>query len=166
MMRQEKDNERKRHIDLRDAELTAIREQKAAIDVVRRDLFLLFRSRAIGIHFTAAEALRPYIQEAGLTGGSLFRPRLNSRSEKLGVKRLSSVSLWRLLLAYLTRLQGAMEKVELRDGVARRRSSLTAAWTSGRSKTSSGTPTSRRRRFTTSGVWQYPRARRTTCQFK
>src|SRR5580693_1738497 len=42
------------------------------------------KRRTIGLHFQAAQAIAEYVERAGLTSGPLFRPRLNSRSQKLG----------------------------------------------------------------------------------
>jgi integrase len=41
------------------------------------------RRRTIGLNVQAARALREYIEKAGLTGGPLFRPRLNARNPSI-----------------------------------------------------------------------------------
>lgn len=41
------------------------------------------KRRTIGLHFQAAQAIAEYIEKAQLSGGPLFRPRLNARSRKL-----------------------------------------------------------------------------------
>jgi len=61
------------------------------------------KRRTIGLHFHAAQAIAEYIEKAGLTSGPLFRPRLNSRSHKLGSSPMSPWTLWMLvdfLIAY------------------------------------------------------------------
>jgi integrase len=55
------------------------------------------RRRTIGLHITAAEAIRDYIAQAQLEKGPLFRPRLNPRSQKLGSDRMSYSTAYRLL---------------------------------------------------------------------
>jgi site-specific recombinase XerD len=70
------------------------------------------KRRTIGLHFTAAEAIREYIEKAGLTGGPLFRPRLNSRSEKLRESSMNPATMYHLLQSYLERLPGAMKEVQ------------------------------------------------------
>jgi site-specific recombinase XerD len=70
------------------------------------------KRRTIGLHFTAAEAIREYIEKAELTSGPLFRPRLNSRSEKLGGGSMNPATMYHLLQNYLERLPGAMKEVE------------------------------------------------------
>jgi integrase/recombinase XerC len=71
------------------------------------------RRRAIGLHFQAAHAIWDYIELAGLESGPLFRTRLNSRSQFVGERGFSTVSMWRLIRSYLCLLPGACRK---RDG--------------------------------------------------
>ena len=74
------------------------------------------RRRKIGLHFAAAEAIAAYIEKAELTSGPLFRPRLNSRSQKLADRRLSPNTMYLLLQNYLARLPGALKEREHPDG--------------------------------------------------
>src|SRR3954463_4400150 len=74
------------------------------------------KRRTIGLHFQAAQAIAEYIEKAGLTSGPLFRPRLNSRSEKLGNSAMSSWTLWRAVEGYLTQLPGSVQEAQLPDG--------------------------------------------------
>jgi len=74
------------------------------------------KRRIIGIHYTAGQAIQEYMEKAGLTGGPLFRPRRNSRSEVLANRGMDEVTLWRVVLVYLKRLPGAMTEVQLPDG--------------------------------------------------
>ena len=60
--------------------------------------------RRVGVNVHGAEALREYLEASGLTGGPFFRARCNPRSKKLGEKRISINSMYRLLLGYLTQL--------------------------------------------------------------
>lgn len=79
------------------------------------------KRRTIGIHFAAAEAVTEYLRVAGIESGPLFRARLNPRSRKLSPKRISVVSLYRLIEGYLCRLPSAIKAVELPDGSKTRR---------------------------------------------
>jgi site-specific recombinase XerD len=78
------------------------------------------KRRTIGIHFAAADALREYIAQAGITAGALFRPRLNPRSRKLANRGMSERTMWVLIKSYLQRLPGAMKDIELEDGTVTR----------------------------------------------
>jgi site-specific recombinase XerD len=74
------------------------------------------KRRRIGIHQVAAHAITEYIEKAGITSGPLFRPRLNSRSDKLSPTRIDEVTMYRIIMGYLEQLPGAMKEVVLRDG--------------------------------------------------
>ncbi len=78
------------------------------------------KRRTIGIHFHAAQALQEYIEKAGLTSGPLFRPRLNSRSSKLGSGAITPWTMWQLIGNYLERLPGATKEIVGEDGTAYR----------------------------------------------
>lgn len=67
------------------------------------------KHRTIGIHFAAAEAINEYREKAEILSGPLFRARLNSRSKKLGKKRISLASMYRIVQHYLDRLPGALK---------------------------------------------------------
>jgi site-specific recombinase XerD len=58
------------------------------------------KRRTIGLHFQAAQAIAEYIEKASLASGPLFRPRLNSRSKKLGATATSPWTLWRVVEGY------------------------------------------------------------------
>ena len=77
------------------------------------------KRRTIGLHFAAAEVIKEYIEKAGLTSGPLFRPRLNSRSTKLGDGAMNPVTMYLLIQSYLERLPGATREIELPDGTKR-----------------------------------------------
>jgi integrase len=62
------------------------------------------RRRTIGLHFAAAEAIADYVAQAGLTEGALFRPRKNSRSQKLADTPFDPSTMYRLIMGYLERL--------------------------------------------------------------
>ena len=76
------------------------------------------RRRTIGLHFTAAEAIREYIGHAEITRGPLFRPRLNPRSKKLAERAMDEVTMWRIIMGYLEQLPGAMKDHVLPNGGA------------------------------------------------
>jgi site-specific recombinase XerD len=69
------------------------------------------KRRTIGLHFSAAQAIQEYVERAGITSGPLFRPRLNSRSRKLGERALDETTMYRLIQSYLERLPGAMKEM-------------------------------------------------------
>lgn len=79
------------------------------------------KGRTIGLNPVAGETIEEYIQHAGLTSGPLFRPRRVPASEELAARRLSEVSLYRLIMSYLERLPGAMKEVTGKDGKPRKR---------------------------------------------
>lgn len=70
------------------------------------------RKRKIGLHFAAAQAIQEYLEKAGITSGPLFRPRLNSRSVRLADRGIQPVTMYHLVLGYLSRLPKAMREVE------------------------------------------------------
>ena len=72
--------------------------------------------RALGINVIAADALREYIERAGLTSGALFRPRKSSKSEELAPRRMEVSTMYRLVQSYLVRLPKAMREHELEGG--------------------------------------------------
>lgn len=47
------------------------------------------KRRTIGLHSVAAAAIAEYVEKAEIKSGPLFRPRLNSRSTKLGKGRIN-----------------------------------------------------------------------------
>ena len=69
------------------------------------------KRRTVGIHFNAANSIQAYIEKADLKSGPLFRSRLNSRSEKLGSKRMNQKTMYRLIMNYLERLPKSMQEV-------------------------------------------------------
>jgi integrase len=77
------------------------------------------KRRAIGIHFEAAQAIREYVHRAGLESGPLFRPRLNSRSQRLGDGRISPVTMYEIVQGYLRQMPGAVKRVRDADGTER-----------------------------------------------
>lgn len=77
------------------------------------------RRRKIGLHFAAAEAIATYIARAELASGPLFRPQLNSRSERLANRPFRPNTMYLLLQRYLARLPGAMKEKEQPDGTTK-----------------------------------------------
>jgi integrase/recombinase XerC len=74
------------------------------------------KRRTIGLHFAAAQAIGEYLDRAGITGGPLFRPRLNPRSRKLAYRAMDVSTMYRLIQDYLERLPGVMKDHENPDG--------------------------------------------------
>lgn len=70
------------------------------------------KRRKIGLHFNAAQAISEYLEAAGITSGPLFRPRLNSRSQKLGDGNFSATAMYFLLQRYLSRLPKALKEAD------------------------------------------------------
>ena len=67
------------------------------------------KTRIIGIHFIAADAIGQHIQRAELTSGPLFRAQRNSRiKDELSATRMSLTSLWTRLNRYLSMLPEAI----------------------------------------------------------
>ena len=62
------------------------------------------RFRTIGIHIAAAEAIREFLAEAQLSSVPLFRARHGGRSSRLSDRRMSLVSMYRLVQRYLNQL--------------------------------------------------------------
>ncbi len=77
--------------------------------------------RRIGINFVCTEALRDYLERAELSSGPMFRARANPRSAKLSSRAISQAAMYRLLLAYLSRLPGGTVQEEMPDGTMRTR---------------------------------------------
>ena len=76
------------------------------------------RTRAIGVHFAAAEAMQQYLDAAEITRGPIFRPRVGSRSKRLANRHLTPTMMYLIILGYLEQLPGSMKEVELADGTA------------------------------------------------
>ena len=70
------------------------------------------KHRRIGLHFAAAEAIGEYLKKARLTKGPLFRARKNSRTNELGDRPISLVTMYTLLQGYLSRLPGSLREDE------------------------------------------------------
>lgn len=81
------------------------------------------RRRTIGLNHLAAEAIREYIEKAGLEDGPLFRARLNPRSQKLSSQPMDASTMYRLLRRYLEQIPGAVRDVQdpAQPGRTRRR---------------------------------------------
>jgi integrase/recombinase XerC len=79
------------------------------------------KRRKIGLHFVAAQAIEEYVEKAEITSGPLFRPRLNSRSERLAERGFTATAMYHLILGYLARLPKSMREVETPDGGKSRR---------------------------------------------
>jgi site-specific recombinase XerD len=79
------------------------------------------KRRTIGLHFNAAQAIKEYIEKAGLTSGPLFRPRLSPRSQKLAARGMDEVTMYRLIQSYLEQIPAALKEELLPDGTAVKR---------------------------------------------
>jgi len=79
------------------------------------------KRRTIGLHYQAAQAITDYLRAAGLSSGPLFRPRLNSRSDKLAPRGMDPVTMYRVVESYLEALPGAVKEVQLPDGTVAER---------------------------------------------
>ena len=65
---------------------------------------------------SAAEAIKEYIEAAGIASGPLFRPRLSRHGDDLAPRRMTEQSMYRVLMGYLEQLPGAFQEVELPTG--------------------------------------------------
>ena len=83
------------------------------------------KRRTIGLHSVAAGAIAEYLEKAELRSGSLFRPRLNPRSVKLGKGQMNETMMYRSIQSYLDRLPAAKKEIELRNGTTARQSVYT-----------------------------------------
>jgi len=77
------------------------------------------KRRRIGLHFSAAQALKEYVDKAEITSGPLFRPRLNPRSKKLAPRFMDPSTMYLLIQSYMEELPGAMKEEQLPDGTTR-----------------------------------------------
>ena len=68
------------------------------------------RRRTIGLHFQAAQAIQEYVDEAGLNGGPLFRPRRGPRTVELAQRPMNPCTMYLLIQSYLEQLPGAMKE--------------------------------------------------------
>ena len=62
------------------------------------------KRRTIGLHYAAAQAVREYIERAGLTDGPLFRAHHHARTAQLATTAMNPRTMWSLLKSYLTQL--------------------------------------------------------------
>lgn len=75
------------------------------------------KRRTIGINHIAAEAIQEYLQKAGIDSGPLFRAQSSAKNkDMLSDKPISSPTMYRLIMSYLTRLPGSMKKDLTEDG--------------------------------------------------
>jgi integrase/recombinase XerC/integrase/recombinase XerD len=74
------------------------------------------KRRTIGLHVNAAAAITEYINQAGITSGPLFRPRLGPRSQRLADRPIEPSAFYRLIQHYLEQLPGAIKQEQLADG--------------------------------------------------
>lgn len=79
--------------------------------------------RSLGINVIAADALREYIERAGLVSGPLFRPRQRSKGGEapLASRRMDTSTMYRLVQSYLVRIPKAMREHEMPDGTVQTR---------------------------------------------
>jgi integrase/recombinase XerC len=78
------------------------------------------KRRTIGLHFNAAQAIKEYIEKAGLTSGPLFRPRKGSRGQKLADRFMEASAMYLLVQRYMHQLPGAVKEMATEDGDIRR----------------------------------------------
>ena len=72
--------------------------------------------RTIGLHYAAAQAISEYLEKAAIASGPLFRPRLNSRSQKLADRPMVPLTMYLLIESYLEKLPGSVKEVDQPDG--------------------------------------------------
>lgn len=74
------------------------------------------KRRMVGINRNAAVSIRDYIEFTQLRSGALFRPRLNSRSRRLGSSSIAPSTMYYLLDEYLRQLPNALREAQYEDG--------------------------------------------------
>jgi site-specific recombinase XerD len=74
------------------------------------------KRRTIGLHYAAAQAIQEYIHGAGFSSGPLFRPRLHSHTEDLGMTAMNPRTMWVILKRYLAHVPNALRERELPSG--------------------------------------------------
>jgi len=74
------------------------------------------KSRTVGLHHAAAQAIQEYIERAKLASGPLFRARRHPRNGELGTRPMNPRTMWSILKGYLERLPNALRKRELPQG--------------------------------------------------
>jgi site-specific recombinase XerD len=77
------------------------------------------KHRTIGLHVSAAQAIRDYVEQAGLRSGPLFRPLREWRGRSLADRPMSAVCLYSLLRQYLKQLPGGVREVSTLGGGTR-----------------------------------------------
>lgn len=65
--------------------------------------------RTIGLHYAAAQAIREYLEKAGIEKGPLFRARRGSRSAFLSERSMNPATMYLTIQAYLEQLPGAIK---------------------------------------------------------
>jgi site-specific recombinase XerD len=65
--------------------------------------------RTIGLHYAAAQAIREYLDKAGIDKGPLFRARRGTWSEFLSERPMAPATMYLTIQAYLEQLPGAIK---------------------------------------------------------
>ena len=65
--------------------------------------------RTIGLHYAAAQAIREYLEKAGIEKGPLFRARRGSRSKCLSERPMDPATMYLTIQSYLEKLPGAIK---------------------------------------------------------
>ncbi|MEM7474709.1 MAG: tyrosine-type recombinase/integrase [Planctomycetota bacterium] len=69
------------------------------------------KTRTIGIHFAAAEAIQQYVDFCGICAGPLFRPRASSNASYFAKRSLSRKAMRDIVNCYLRQLPGSLVEV-------------------------------------------------------
>lgn len=75
--------------------------------------------RTLGLNVLAADAMKEYIEHAGITSGPLFRPLRNSKLRELGDSHMGEYTMYKLLRSYLDEVPGAIRATRAADGSER-----------------------------------------------
>jgi len=62
------------------------------------------KRRIIGLHYAAAQAVREYVDRAGIASGPLFRAQRHARVAELGTRAMNPRTMWSILKRYLGQL--------------------------------------------------------------
>lgn len=74
------------------------------------------KTRTIGIHFAAADAIQEHLATSTITSGFLFRSKRMGKGSQLSDRGMDESTMYRTIMDYLVKLPGAMKAEEV-DGV-------------------------------------------------
>ncbi len=73
------------------------------------------KTRTIGIHFAAADAIGEHLTTSDITSGFMFRSKSKGKGRRLSTRGMNESTMYRTIMNYLIKLPGAMVSEEV-DG--------------------------------------------------